>query len=124
MTWTNRHDQAPSVAELVEQRAWYVRRPGRYENRIVRRALLITKLFTGKFDPHILEIERGERLPRTIAKLGDPFDRDHFEPQFAPAREGEVERTALDTFAAAERLGWRAERTLETGLRQTVMAGA
>ena len=39
-------------------------------------------------------------------------------------REGEVERTALDTTAAAERLGWRAERTIETGLEQTIEAGA
>ena len=49
--------------------------------------------------------------------------RDDFEPEFAPAREGEVERTALDTFLAAERLGWQAERTIETGLRQTLTTG-
>jgi UDP-glucose 4-epimerase len=50
--------------------------------------------------------------------------RDDFEPEFAPAREGEVERTALDTFLAVERLGWQAERTIETGLRQTLTTGA
>ena len=50
--------------------------------------------------------------------------RDDFEPEFAPAREGEVERTALDTVLAVERLGWQAERTIETGLRQTLTTGA
>jgi nucleoside-diphosphate-sugar epimerase len=49
--------------------------------------------------------------------------RDDFEPEFAPARQGEVERTALDTFLAAERLGWRAERTIETGLEDTLADG-
>ena len=52
------------------------------------------------------------------------FGRDDFEPEVAPHREGEVERTALDTAKAAERLGWRAERTLETGLEQTIEAEA
>jgi UDP-glucose 4-epimerase len=52
--------------------------------------------------------------------IGSALDRDDFEPQLAPPREGEVERTFLDTAAAAERLGWRAERTMETGLEQTV----
>jgi UDP-glucose 4-epimerase len=54
--------------------------------------------------------------------VGSAFGRDHFEPQFAPAREGEIERTVLDTSGAAERIGWRAERTIETGLEQTIEA--
>jgi UDP-glucose 4-epimerase len=53
-------------------------------------------------------------------RVGSAFGRTDFEPEFAPAREGEVERTALDATAASERLGWRAERTIETGLEQTV----
>ena len=61
-------------------------------------------------------LELAERVGRT-------FGRDDFEPEFAPARDGEVERTALDASAAAERLGWRAERMIETGLEQTVAAG-
>ena len=59
-----------------------------------------------------------------VELVGMALGRDDFEPEFAPARAGEVERTALDTFLAAERLGWRAERTLETGLRQTLTARA
>jgi UDP-glucose 4-epimerase len=59
-----------------------------------------------------------------VELVGMALGRDDVEPEFAPARAGEVERTALDTFLAAERLGWRAERTLETGLRQTLTARA
>jgi UDP-glucose 4-epimerase len=54
-----------------------------------------------------------------VGLVGRVFGREDFEPEFAPAREGEVERTALDTAGAAGRLGWRAERTIETGLEQT-----
>jgi UDP-glucose 4-epimerase len=54
-----------------------------------------------------------------VQRVGEAFGRDDFEPQFAPPRPGEVERTYLDTTASAERLGWRAERTIETGLAQT-----
>jgi UDP-glucose 4-epimerase len=54
--------------------------------------------------------------------VGRAFGRDDFEPRFAPPREGEVEQTFLDTSAAAERLGWRAGRTIETGLEQTIEA--
>jgi UDP-glucose 4-epimerase len=61
---------------------------------------------------------------RLVELVGRWAGRDDFEPQFAPARLGEVERTALGTAAAAELLGWRAERTIETGLEQTLTAGA
>jgi UDP-glucose 4-epimerase len=77
-------------------------------------------------DPGPLNIGTG--VETTVLELvelvGRSFSRDHFEPEFAPPREGEVQRTALDVSAAAERLGWRAERTTETGLEQTVAAGA
>src|SRR4051794_4204530 len=56
--------------------------------------------------------------------VGRAFDRNDFEPEFAPAREGEVERTVLDPAGAAERLGWSAERTIETGLEQLIEAEA
>jgi UDP-glucose 4-epimerase len=59
-----------------------------------------------------------------VERVGTAFGRDDFEPQFAPARDGEVERTVLDTTATAERLGWRAERTIESGLEQTLAAEA
>jgi UDP-glucose 4-epimerase len=59
-----------------------------------------------------------------VELVGGAFERDDFEPEFAPPRVGEIERTALDTAVAAEKLGWRAGRTIETGLEQTVEAEA
>jgi Nucleoside-diphosphate-sugar epimerases len=59
-----------------------------------------------------------------VERVGSAFGRDDFEPEFAPAREGEVERTCLDTTATTERIGWRAERTIESGLQETLAAEA
>jgi UDP-glucose 4-epimerase len=61
---------------------------------------------------------------RLVDLVGAAYERSDFEPRFAPPREGEVHRVGLNTTAAAERLGWRAERTIETGLEQTVAAEA
>jgi nucleoside-diphosphate-sugar epimerase len=55
--------------------------------------------------------------------IGRLSGRDDFEPQPAPHREGEVERTALDTGLAAAELGFTARRGLEEGLEQTLEAG-
>jgi UDP-glucose 4-epimerase len=41
------------------------------------------------------------------------------EPTFAGPRPGEIRRSVLDPAAAARELGWRAEVTLEDGLRRT-----
>ena len=41
------------------------------------------------------------------------------EPEFAPARLGELQRSVLDTGLAERELGWRARRSLEEGLRAT-----
>jgi len=75
-------------------------------------------------DPGPINVGTGvETSVLELARLvGAAFGRDDFEPQFAPAREGEIERTALDTSGAAERIGWRAERTIQTGLEQTIEA--
>jgi UDP-glucose 4-epimerase len=43
-----------------------------------------------------------------------------FEPQFAPARTGEVARIAIDPGLAARELGWRAQRALRDGIELTV----
>jgi UDP-glucose 4-epimerase len=58
-------------------------------------------------------LELAERIGRLAA-------RDDFEPEFAPARDGEVERTVLDVSRAADRLAWRAERDLDTGIGETL----
>ena len=77
-------------------------------------------------DPGPINVGTGvETSVLRLAELvGRASGRDDFEPEFAPAREGEIERTALDTAGAAERLGWRAERTIEAGIEQTIEAGA
>jgi UDP-glucose 4-epimerase len=43
-----------------------------------------------------------------------------FEPAFAPARLGEVQRTAIDPSRAAAELGWRPATSLAEGLRLTL----
>jgi UDP-glucose 4-epimerase len=54
--------------------------------------------------------------------IGEIAGRDDFEPEFAPPRDGEVQRTALNTEASAAGLGWRASRELRPGLEQTLDA--
>jgi UDP-glucose 4-epimerase len=41
------------------------------------------------------------------------------EPEFAPARQGELQRNVLDPSRAVDELAWRPERSLEDGLRET-----
>jgi UDP-glucose 4-epimerase len=45
---------------------------------------------------------------------------DGFEPAFAPARTGEVQRIAIDPNRAERELDWRAKTGLEDGLRKTL----
>jgi UDP-glucose 4-epimerase len=41
------------------------------------------------------------------------------QPEFAPARTGEIDRSCLDASRARELLGWRASTPLTEGLRKT-----
>ena len=77
-------------------------------------------------DPGPINVGTGveTNVLRLAELVGRALGRNDFEPEFAPARLGEIERTVLDTTGAAERLGWRAERTIETGLEQTIEAEA
>jgi len=52
----------------------------------------------------ILSVEHGPQAP---------------EPEFAPPRTGELERSCLDATRAREVLGWRASTPIAAGLRQT-----
>ena len=56
-------------------------------------------------------------LVELLKRLGDVED---FEPRFAPARPGEVQRISVDPGRAEAELGWRPETDLETGLRLTL----
>jgi UDP-glucose 4-epimerase len=55
-----------------------------------------------------------------IDKLRDLSGRGDFRPHHAPARQGEIQRIALDSAAAARELGWTAETALATGLEHTL----
>jgi UDP-glucose 4-epimerase len=46
-------------------------------------------------------------------------DKDDVEAVFAPARPGELQRSVLEISRAVDELGWRPERSLEEGLRET-----
>lgn len=56
-------------------------------------------------------------LAESLKKLGG---REDFEPEFAPARTGEVQAISIDAGRAERELGWRAEMDLDEGLRVTL----
>ena len=62
-----------------------------------------------------------EHLRALGGELG-MLDGGGFEPQFAPPRLGEVQRSALDTSRSREQLGFSADVDLENGLRRTLLA--
>ena len=47
-----------------------------------------------------------------------------FEPEFAPERPGEVQRSAIDPSRAASELGWQPEKSLDEGIELTLAAVA
>ncbi len=53
------------------------------------------------------------------ARLGELAGKE-FEPEFAPPRDGEVQRIAIDPGRARSELGWKAETGLAEGLRVTL----
>ena len=57
-----------------------------------------------------------------VAILRQEGDRDEFEPEFAEARLGEIERSCLDVARAREELGWEARTSLSDGMRATLEA--
>ncbi|MGZ5326660.1 MAG: NAD-dependent epimerase/dehydratase family protein [Solirubrobacterales bacterium] len=59
---------------------------------------------------------------RLAEVIGGLAGRQDFEPTEAPARPGEVQRTALDSGRAGTELGWRAETAIERGLELTLEA--
>lgn len=55
-------------------------------------------------------------IVRTLSQLNGP---DAPEPEFAPARLGEIDRSCLDATRARERLDWSATTSIHDGLRLT-----
>lgn len=56
-------------------------------------------------------------LVEALQRLGDG---EGFEPEFAPARAGEVQRISIDPGRAERELGWRPQVSLDEGLRITL----
>jgi UDP-glucose 4-epimerase len=54
------------------------------------------------------------------ARLAEIDGAEHFEPELAPPRPGEVQRISLDPALAERKLGWRAQTSLTDGLRLTL----
>jgi UDP-glucose 4-epimerase len=55
-----------------------------------------------------------------VGSLRELSDLEQFEPEFAPARTGEVQRIAIDPSRAERELGWRPGTDLQDGLRMTL----
>src|SRR3954468_16543634 len=66
----------------------------------------------------------GTGQETTVLEIVDIFksigDADAFEPELAPARLGELERSWIDVSRAREELGWAAQVELEDGMRRTL----
>jgi UDP-glucose 4-epimerase len=82
----------------------------------VARANLIAADASGFVGP--VNIGTGKEIP--VLEVLDTLSRVHGgagEPEFAPARPGEVQRSCLDVTRAREVLGWEAQIGLDDGLR-------
>jgi UDP-glucose 4-epimerase len=55
-----------------------------------------------------------------VELLGKLSGRDHFQPEFAPQRPGEIMHIALDARRAREELGWEPQVQLEEGLERVL----
>jgi UDP-glucose 4-epimerase len=96
-----------------------------YVNEVVSAALIASaNEVTGPFNVGTGKESSVLDLVEVLGKLGRemgiiPSD-DPFEAQFAPARSGEVQRSALDTRKSRETLGFEARIALEDGMRRTL----
>jgi UDP-glucose 4-epimerase len=72
---------------------------------------------TGKESSVLDLVDVLQKLGRELNIIGA---NDSFEPEFAPARAGEVQRSALDTRKSREVLGFEARVALEEGMRRTL----
>jgi UDP-glucose 4-epimerase len=69
-------------------------------------------------------VNLGTGIETNVLELAEALGRlgaaENFEPEFAPARTGEVQRITLDAARAERELGWRPETDLDDGLRLTL----
>ena len=72
---------------------------------------------TGRESSVLDLVEVLQKLGRELGIIGET---DSFEPQFAPARAGEVQRSSLDPGKSREVLGFEARVALDEGMRRTL----
>jgi UDP-glucose 4-epimerase len=72
---------------------------------------------TGKESSVLDLVDVLRKLGREMGIIGP---KDPFEPQFAPARAGEVQRSTLDPRKSRDALGFEARVNLEDGMRRTL----
>jgi UDP-glucose 4-epimerase len=69
-------------------------------------------------------VNLGTGIETNVLELAEALGRlggaENFEPEFAPARTGEVQRITLDAGRAERELGWRPQMGLDDGLRLTL----
>jgi UDP-glucose 4-epimerase len=63
---------------------------------------------------------REASVSELVTLLAEIEGSENFEPRFAPARAGEVQRIAISPARAQRVLGWSAKVALEEGLRLTL----
>jgi UDP-glucose 4-epimerase len=77
-------------------------------------------LAAGELDGGVYNVGTGrETSVNELLKLCARVAGVEVDPEFAPPRPGELQRSVLDPSRAVDELGWRAERSLEEGLRET-----
>jgi UDP-glucose 4-epimerase len=96
-----------------------------YVDEVVEAALIasandVTGPFNAGTGKESSVLDLVEVLGRLGREMGIIAANDPFEPQFAPPRPGEVQRSALDTRKAREGLGFEARIELEEGMRRTL----
>jgi UDP-glucose 4-epimerase len=84
---------------------------------------LLTAEEAGGQGPYNIATGAETTVIELAERIGRLSGRHDFDPEFAPARDGEVERTALSAERAATELGWRARHGIEEGLVETLAAG-
>ena len=99
---------------------------GRQTRDYIHVADVVAGILAADGSDHPGPVNIGTGTETTVIELAEVIGRlalrDDFEPEFAPHREGEVERTALAIELARKELGWEPERDLEKGLAETLAA--
>ena len=77
---------------------------------------LLAEEGAGAEGPYNVGTGRETSVLELVDRLARLAGRDALEPEMAPAREGEIQRIALDSGRAASELGWRASTDVDVGL--------